>query len=221
MTTLYLIRHSVKYPRKQIESTKAKDDKDLYDEKMILSVEGEKRAEILSHEKELQNIDVVYTSNMVRSICTAKYLCEDQNLKYNIDPRLNERRYGKQNSDDYEDWYERQYLYSDFRTEDGESQEDVRNRMLEAVNEILDKNKGKRIAVFSHGYAITFMLLKWCKLIGVTRERKLTYKYKNKIIFDKIINAPEVFKLEFDDDKNLLSIELIEFEDIPYMHGGI
>jgi broad specificity phosphatase PhoE len=221
MTTLYLIRHSVKYPKKEIESSYCNDDKDLYDEKMILSVEGEKRAELLSHEKELQNIDVVYTSNMVRSIATAKYLCEDQKLKYNIDMRLNERRYGKQNSNDFEDWYERQYLYSDFRTIGGESQEDVRNRMFECVTEILEKNKGKRIAVFSHGYAITFLLLRWCELVDVTRERKLTYKYKNKIIFDKIINAPEVFKLEFDDNNELLDIKLIEFDDLPYRHGGI
>ena len=37
---------------------------------------GEKRAEILSNEKELQNIDVVYTSNCVRTLQTAKYLLE-------------------------------------------------------------------------------------------------------------------------------------------------
>ncbi len=220
MTIIYLIRHSVKYPRKGYDSFNSPDDKDKIDEKTILSVVGEKRAEKLCEKSVFDNVDVIYASNMVRSIQTAKYLANRLNKNINIDYRLNERRYGKQNSDDYEDWYERQYLYKDFKTEGGESQEDVRVRMNETLSEILKKHKDKEVAVFSHGYAITFLLLKWCKLLEVTRERKLKYEFNNKIIFDKIINAPELFKLTFDNDK-LLDIELIEFDDIPYMHGGI
>ncbi len=220
MTTIYFIRHSVKFPSKMLNFYNSPDDKDLKDEKNVLSVEGEKRAEILCNKDIFDDIDEIYASNMVRSIQTAKYLATRLNKKISIDKRLNERRYGKQNSDDFEDWYERQYLYSDFRTIGGESQEDVRNRMLEALDEILDKNEDKKIAVFSHGYAITFMLLHWCKLIGVNRERKLTFEFNGKIIYDKVLNAPEVFKLTFD-KKELKTIEYIEFEDLPFMHGGI
>ena len=220
MTTVYLIRHSVKYQRTEFSSYNAKDDKDIKDEKTILSVIGEKRAELLSTKSIFDDVDVIYSSSMVRSIGTAKYLASRLNKKINVDARLNERRYGKKNSDDYPDWYERQYLYSDFKTEGGESQEEVRNRFLESLYEILDKHKDENIAIFSHGYAITFSLLKWCKLISVTRDRRLTFKYKNKIILDKIINAPEVFKIVFD-NKELKSIELIEFDDLDYMDAGI
>lgn len=220
MTTIFLIRHSVKFPKAEFESFNAKDDKDLRDEKTILSVIGEKRAELLCSKNIFDNVDVIYASNMVRSIATAKYLSTRLNKHINIDERLNERRYGIQNSDNFEDWYERQYLYSDFKTVGGESQEDVRNRMLDVLSEILNKYNNKIVAIFSHGYAITFLLLKWCKLVSVNRDRKLKYEFNNKIIIDKTINAPEVFKLTFDKDK-LLNIELIEFDDIPYMHGGI
>lgn len=220
MTIVYLIRHSVKYPKSQYNFVNYDDDKNLYDEKTILSVIGEQRAEKLCSKHILDNVDVIYASNMVRSIGTAKYLASRLNIKINVDQRLNERRFGKQNSNDFEDWYERQYLHKDFKTEGGESQEEVQKRMLEALNEILNKYEDKEIAIFSHGYAITFLLLKWCKLINVTRDRKLTYEFNNKIILDKIINAPELFKLTFDKDK-LLDIELIEFDDLPYMHGGI
>ena len=220
MTTIYLIRHSVKYPKKEYETVNAPDDKDIDDEKRILSVEGEKRAEILSTKHDFDNVDVIYTSNMVRTIQTAKYLATRLNKHINVDYRLNERRYGKQNSDDFEDWYERQYLYKDFRTEGGESQEDVRIRMSEILDEILKKHNGQTVAIFSHGYAITFLLLKWCKLISVNRKRELKYEFNNKILFNKEINAPEVFKLTFDNDK-LLDIKIIEYDDIPYMHGGI
>ena len=72
-TTVYLIRHSVIINTKDvIESWKTSQDKVLRSEKIILSVTGEKRAEILSNEEELKNIDVVYTSKCVRTLQTGK-----------------------------------------------------------------------------------------------------------------------------------------------------
>ncbi len=221
MTTIFLIRHSVKFESKIYENYNAPDDKNEKDEKTILSIDGEKRAEILSNEAVFENVDVIYSSSMVRSIATAKYLCSKLNLKINIDKRLNERRYGIQNSDQFKDWFSRQYLDENFKTTNGESQKDVSERVHACLEEILKSNKNKTIAVFTHGYAITFALLKWCKLISVDETRKLKYEFNNKIIFDKIINAPEVFKLEFDNNNELINIELIEFDDLPYAHGGI
>ena len=220
MTTIYLIRHSVKFEKKEIDFYNGNEDKNLRDEKSILSVAGEKRAELLCSKEIFDKVDVIYTSNMVRTIQTAKYLSSRLNKHINIDKRLNERRYGKQNSSEFKDWYERQYLNKDFKTIDGESQEEVRSRMVEALYEIIEKHSDETVAVFSHGYAITFLLLKWCKLVNVDRDRKLTLSFNDKIIFNKKLNAPEVFKLIFDKEV-LKSIELIEFEDIPFMNGGI
>ena len=217
MTTLYLIRHSVRMKQNKIEKYNTNQDKLILNEKIILSSEGEKRAKLLSEKEELKNIDVVYASNCVRTLQTAKYLLEKQNLSVTIDDRLDERRVGIPNGEIYPDWFERQYKDENYKTVGGESQKDVRNRMDEAITEILKQHENKRIAIFTHGYAITFYLLKYCKLIYITDE-KLKYEFNNKILFDKKINAPEVFKLTFDKEK-LKSIELIEFEDIPYNNG--
>ena len=74
-TTVYLIRHSVRLNMKNnIESYNTTQESLIKSEKIILSVTGEIRAEKLSNEKELQNIDVVYASNCVRTLQTAKYL---------------------------------------------------------------------------------------------------------------------------------------------------
>ena len=217
MTTIYLIRHSVRMSQSDIESYNTNQDKNLKNEKIILNVEGERRAELLCSKDELNDIDVVYTSNCVRTLQTAKYLMYNQNLKANIDERLDERKTGISNTVIYPDWFERQYKDENFKTEGGESQKEVRERFDEVISEILDKYKDKRVAVFSHGYAITFYLLKYCKFLGVFDE-KLRYEFNGEIVFDKKINAPELFKLCFD-DKELKSIDIIEFEDIPYNHG--
>ena len=196
MTTLYLIRHSVRMKQNKIEKYNTNQDKLILNEKIILSSDGEKRAKLLSEKEELQNIDVVYASNCVRTLQTAKYIIEKQNLSVTIDDRLDERRVGIPNDDIYPDWFERQYKDENFKTVGGESQKEVRNRMDEVITEILKQHKDKRIAIFSHGYAITFYLLKYCKLTNLTDE-KFTFEFNNKIIFDKKINAPEVFKLTF------------------------
>lgn len=92
----------------------------IKNEKIILSVNGEKRAEILSRQNELQNIDKVYASNCVRTLSTAKYLLARQNLKVNIDDRLDERRVGIKNDTLVKDWFEKQYLDEDYKTVGGE-----------------------------------------------------------------------------------------------------
>ncbi len=218
ITTIYLIRHSVRFSSKLIDSYNTNQDKLIKNEKIILSVSGEKRADILSKQEELQNIDKVYASNCVRTLLTAKYLLARQNLKVNIDDRLDERRVGIPNDDLVKDWFERQYLDENYKTINGESQKMVRDRMGEVLDEILSNDRGKKVAVFTHGYAITFLLLNWCKLEEIREDNGshiLKYSFNNKIIFDKKINSPEVFKLTFDEEK-LINIENIVFKDLPY-----
>ena len=147
-TTVYLIRHSVRLKERLIEKYNTVQNDTIKSEKSILSPEGEKRAEILSNEKELQNLDVLYASNCVRTLQTAKYIMEKQNLTINIDERLDERRTGKSIPMTRQEWLENQYLNPEFKTEGGESQLDVRKRFNEAFNELIEENREKRIAIF-------------------------------------------------------------------------
>ena len=210
-TTIYLIRHSLKFKSKNIESYNSSEEELVRSEKIIISVEGEKRAQALSKLDELQNIDAVYVSNCVRTLQTAKYLLDEQRLKVNIDERLDERRYGIPNDDEYPDWFRMQYFDPKFKTVNGESQEEVRDRVNEAFNEIVNNNRGKRVAIFSHGYAITFFLLKWVKLKKLTEDRKYTLEFNNKVFYDKKLDAPEIFKLTIDENNELVNIEYIPF----------
>ena len=139
MTTLYLIRHSVRMPLDKIKYN-TKQENLILNEKIILSSIGEERAKILSEKEELQNIDIVYTSNCVRTLQTAKYLIEKQNLNVTIDDRFDERRVGIPNEKKYKDWFERQYKDENFKTVGGESQKEVRKRMDQAITEILKQN---------------------------------------------------------------------------------
>ena len=90
ITQVYLIRHSeqLKIKNKRVKNEKSQ----ISNEKIILSVEGERKAQEISKLKELSNIDVLWSSNYVRAISTAKYIAEQNNIEINIDENLNERK---------------------------------------------------------------------------------------------------------------------------------
>ena len=58
----------------------------------MLSVEGEINAQKLSNLEELKNINVLWSSNYVRAISTAKYIAFKNNIDINIDENFNERK---------------------------------------------------------------------------------------------------------------------------------
>ena len=89
-TIIYLIRHSQQI--KQNEDYISVENEQLRNENVGLSEFGEKKAKELSLNIELQNIDVICTSNYARAIATAKYIAMQNNLELNIDERLGERK---------------------------------------------------------------------------------------------------------------------------------
>ena len=56
-------------------------------------------------------------------------------------------------------------------------------------------------------------------LSNVEDKDDMKFTFKDKVIFNKKINAPEVFKLEFDENNELIDIQNIEFDDLPYKDG--
>ena len=66
----------------------------MQNEKSSLSIEGESIAKEKMNNKELDNIDIIYSSNYVRTIQTAKYLAGRSNLEINVDSELGERKFG-------------------------------------------------------------------------------------------------------------------------------
>ena len=78
MTTIYLIRHSK--PMK-VNNSLSNDNLQIQNEKQFLSIEGEQIAQNKLNNTELDNIDVLFSSNYVRTMQTAKYLAEKNNLE--------------------------------------------------------------------------------------------------------------------------------------------
>lgn len=204
-TIIYLIRHAETVDEKGIRNTD--ETMQEINEKEILSTEGEEDSKKLSDNNELKNIDTIWCSSYARAKQTAKYIASKNNMQYNLDKRLCERKLGNiedlakfMNGKETRDPSREQLAFPEFKTRDGESANDTNKRMNELISEILEKYKGKRIAVVSHGGSIKFYLLSYCNV-----NEKLNLEYKGK---ELDITSPCLLKLTFRNNK-LVNLEQI------------
>ena len=209
-TIVYLIRHSEKLDMKCIDRYYDDENYQITREKRILSAERERKANILSKQKEFDKVDVIYSSSYVRTIQTAKYLAERLDKKIHVNRNLNERKYG--NPKYAEDITLKQYYDEKIKNVEGESRKEVTDRMYKTFMHIINENKGKTIAIFSHGASIIFLLMKWCELINIDNEKRKCLKFKDKVIINKQIEAPEVFKIIINEKQNINDIENLMFK---------
>ena len=154
-TIVYLIRHAETIEENGIRNTS--EDSQMINEKEILSVYGEEQSKKLGENVELNNIDVIWSSSYTRAKATAKYIANTNNLPINLDSNLNERKLGNlkelgefMKDKSTRDPSQEQLLDRKFKTSDGESAEDTKQRMTKFLDRILKEYEGKKIAVVSH-----------------------------------------------------------------------
>lgn len=207
-TIIYLIRHADQLKIKA-KRNNFNELEQITNEKIILSVNGEKEAEKLSKSVELKNIDVLWSSNYVRALSTAKYIAFENNISINIDANFNERKLGdletlaKLGENKRHSYTVEQLLDEELTNVDGESRKEVKNRFEKSLNSILEENLQKRIAIVSHGAAIKYILMKWCELNELNQ-----IVYNDNILIEDKLEIPNVIKLTFN-DKKLIYIEKI------------
>lgn len=206
-TTIYLIRHSEVTPKNNIKMINEKNNEQVINEKAILSVSGEKKAEELSKNKELTKIDAVYSSNYVRAMETAKYIALENNLVINVDDRLGERKVGEIGDLEFKELLRLQRKDFNFKLSGGESINQTKKRMVEALKSILLFEAGNRVAVVTHATALTALLSTWCE-IGYNYDDEIILSYGEETVIDGNWTAPYVVKVVFD-GKNVKSIEYL------------
>ena len=94
-----------------------------------------------------------------------------------------------------------QLLDAQLKNLGGESRIEVTNRMEKAFNRVFFENLGKNIAIVSHGAAIKFLLIKWCKL-----DNNNQLEFNGKILN---LNSPGVLKLLFDGEDLIKLVQIV------------
>lgn len=210
MTTIYLIRHSAPF----LEIDNYMNNNILWSEfnkNMILSPKGEENAKKLCDIEELKNVDEIYASNSFRAIGTAKYLAEINNLKIKLDDRINEREFGVEYINDLPDNYTKiSFDDKTFKVNNGESLKEVDNRFYSFINELLNNNDDDdKVVIVLHGIILLSYLKTICNYFEFD-GRNFKIKYNDKFILNGTPKNPSVYKIVYDDNKNVINVECVE-----------
>jgi broad specificity phosphatase PhoE len=176
-------------------------------EKTMLSIKGEEILTDIMKNKELTNIDAIYSSPYFCSLDTSKYIASVKNLDVIVDNRLKERTIGELGCNEYRYLKGMQEHDFNFKLTNGEAINEVMDRMLSFLKELLITDY-QNILVVSHNISILSLVLKWCKN-DYSLDDRLILDYKEHIIFDGTFNKYDLIKLEFDNNK-LINLERID-----------
>lgn len=205
MKIIYLVRHSSQYKKVLFQNSML--DERTKNMLIPLSCDGERKAMLMSNKYFLNNINYLCSSEYSRALNTAKYISKNNGLIINILSDFNERNLGDVKNIKEEFWLE-QLRDENVKTLNGESQKEVRHRMLFGLYKVLDSIGDNESAVIvSHASAITFLLMNWCDLIDVSLEGKVRHlKYNDKTVINDSFGAPEIFKLVFTVDNQIVDV---------------
>jgi alpha-ribazole phosphatase len=186
VTVLYLIRHG------ETEGAETRRYKGSID--VPLSENGIRQMEKLSAclAKEINNssnhpfpsflkerkgrlLKAVYCSHLSRAVKSADLIAKPYCLEPVIVPALRERNFGiweGMSFDEIKEKYPEEFTAwagnpLEFSPMEGESTVEVKDRVINALNEIIQNHGGERIAIVSHGGVIRIIL---CYILGVPLE---------------------------------------------------
>lgn len=207
MTEVYLLTSSELYNEDDLIIINNSDKKDL-NELAFLSVGGEKKAEKVSKEKNLQGFDAIYSSSYIRSLETAKYIALENNTVLHLDDRFNERKIGDIEPMELSELRVLQAKNFDFKLPYGESLNEVKKRSQKALKELLNNESGNKILIVTHPIIITALLSTWCE-VGYNFDNEIILSYDGKTIVDSNFSFSNMIKLDFE-GTNLINIDNIE-----------
>lgn len=101
-----------------------------------------------------ENIQEVYVSPLPRTIQTANYLVEEGIIspdQIKIEPRLIEVQMGEREGKHYYEFPEDPWDHSKAHEYGGETNQDVRNRVISLYNEVISNHPKKNIIFVTHG----------------------------------------------------------------------
>lgn len=152
----FLIRHG------QSESSK-KEFMSSWPEKIYnpLTLKGVRQIKRAIKKLKKENVDLMFSSDLLRCKQTAEIIAKELNLKIIFDERLRERDAGILNGKSLEEWH---CFFNDTgdlfnkKAPEGESIEDIKERIKDFLLDIEGKYENKNIIVISHGHPLLVFL---------------------------------------------------------------
>lgn len=198
-TTIYFIRHGETISNKQKIRQGVQID-DYLDTQGILQID--KITKII----QILNLDILFTSYLRRAEETAALI--NKNLKEPVpvlhDFRLRERDFGSLSGKNHEEWdkllpnnreMEAMQMY-DYRPFGGESVEEVRQRSVSAILDIIENYDHKNIGIITHNGVIRLLLFHFPDIPRIYRGDDTDKDIANADIYEWVITEGKIKNLK-------------------------
>ncbi|MFB1082234.1 histidine phosphatase family protein [Jeotgalibacillus sp. JSM ZJ347] len=183
VTEVYMVRHAHSIFSLEFEETRG------------LSKSGWKAVEKVTDVLLKENIEVIVSSPYVRARQTLEGLAKELNIDVIIDKRFRERDLAARDHhfDDPLSAIKKVFDDPDFRFPEGESNNEVIERGIDGLKEVVGEHQGKRIAIGIHGNIFACMMSWFDDRYGFEFSLQTT--------------KPDIYKLTIDDLFQLKSVE--------------
>jgi len=159
------------------------------------------------------DMDVIYSSNLKRTMQTAAYIAEKKGLTVNTSENLREI-----NGGDWEDvaWTELEQKWPDeyeawenqphkLKMPNGESMAEFQTRLLDEVMSIIKRHEGKNVCIVTHGTAIRAMI---CHFRSCTLEEMVDVEWCDNTAITIIDYEDGIFNIVTEGDSSHLGSDL-------------
>lgn len=186
------------------------DKQDIEKKKMTrpLSVEGENLARDLSLNEEFNDVTLIYSSMFASSLSSAKYLAERLNKNIMVDENLNDCKVGDLRNKSLKMVKFMQNHDFNIKLNNGESLEEVGNRIEKAISKIIYINGNRKVAVFTHKRTMLGYLIKHGNP-GYNLDDNLVVEYEDKVVYNESEKDCDIVKITFD-NKKVVDMEVID-----------
>ncbi|MDZ5711449.1 histidine phosphatase family protein [Jeotgalibacillus haloalkalitolerans] len=183
ITEVYMVRHAHSVFSLEFEETRG------------LSKQGWKSVEKVTEVLLNEGIDVIYSSPYVRARQTLEGLAKGLNQEILIDARFRERDLAARDHhfEDPISAIKKVFDDRDFKFPEGESNNEVIQRGVAALKEVVGEHSGKRIAIGIHGN-IFACIMSW-------------FDDRYGFEFSLQTTKPDIYKLSIDENFSLQTVE--------------
>lgn len=173
-----------------------------------LSADGERIAKNIATSDEFLGTDMIYSSIYSSSLDSAKYLAERLDIKIFVDELLNDSKVGVLGRRTLREFKQMQNRDFDIKLNDGESLNDVSNRITSFMKKLENIGTFDKVLLFTHrrvllGYLITIAE------VGYNLNDDLVVSYKDSVVYDESDKDIDIVKITIE-DKEILNIEVID-----------
>jgi 2,3-bisphosphoglycerate-dependent phosphoglycerate mutase len=181
ITKIYLVRHA--------HSNYSNDELGR-----SVSERGWKHVENVSKILAAENIEVFISSPYRRAIQTIEGAAEALGIEIEINENFKERTLSSTPVEEFETTIQSIWKDPSFSLEGGESNIQAQKRGIEELTDVLERYKGKRVAIGTHGNIMAIIM----------NHYDSRYNYE----FWKGLSMPDIYKLSFDEYR-LVDVERV------------